>query len=293
MSKYILLCFLSILLISCGEKNESEENKHKETLTTTDTVSYYQSAKNKVVEIFEDDEQNIEKTIIIDTVGYYQSAKNKIVELFEDDDQEEKIIKKKQKLSEKYEEYNAVKNWFETSNLEIFNKKRINFYKNVKTETTYKNETDITYFTTPDKGIRYCYLNDDYIYFIEFNYNGDTVNHYKIERLSRGLRFEVYETLTFNEEGKIKKQVENNDNFRYTISKSEEGFHEITYKNMLWELRGNEKLVTTLTLDTPQYESSWKDGIILNNLIIDIILYLIWTFCILLIGRLIFVSLKK
>lgn len=227
-------------------------------------------------------EKNIKETSkkTSDSLSYYQVAKNKVVNLFEDDEQEEIFIKKKQELSEKYEEYDAVKKWFETSNLEIFNKGTLNFYKTVKAETTYKNETSISYFTTPDKGIRYCYLNDDYIYFIELNYDGNSVSYSKIDRLSQGLRFEVYETITFNEEGKIEKQVEKNDNFRYTISKSEEGFHEITYKNMLWELHGNEKLVTTLTLDTPQYESSWKDGVILNNLTIDIILYLFLGLCI-------------
>lgn len=237
MAKYILIFFFSLLLASCGDKTEYKEKNINDASKVNDSFSYYQKAKNKVVRLFKEDEQ------------------------------QEIFIKKKVDISKKYEEYKAVKSWFQTSNLEILKNDRLNFYKIVKAETTYKNETTISYFTTPDGVIKYCYLNYDYIYFIDFNYAGNSLYYSDIKRLSRGIRFEDLEELIFNDEGKIERQVENDDDFRYTISKSEDGFHEITYKNMVWELRGNEKLVTTLTLDTPQYESSWKDGIMLDNLI--------------------------
>lgn len=230
MNSQILIFFLSILLFSCSSKSENEQKNIKTTSKVNDTLSYYQIAKAKVVKLFEDDEQ------------------------------EEKIIKKKQNLSDKYEEYNAVKKWFKTSNLEILEKDNLNYYKIVKAETAYKNETSISYFTTPDKGIKYCYFTDDYIYFIEFNYKGTSVNFSNIERLSRGFRFEDFESLTFNDDGKIIQSIEKEYDYRYNITKNEDGFCEITYKNKLWEIIGKEKIATTLTIDSPEFDTSWQES---------------------------------
>lgn len=227
MRKQILILALPLLVLSCGGENEKND-----TYQNFDSLSLYNQSEILFIRG--------------DALEQFIQARVKAKQIEIED------------MLTKYEEYNAVKKWFETSNAEFLENdeyRGVFFSKILKAETTYKDETATSYFTTPDKGLRYCYFNEDYIYFIEFEYDGIDVSHSVIERLSLGLRFEDFEKITLNTEGKIISKAQKED-YRYSMSYNEDGFTEISYYNMWWELFGNEKRVTTLTTNSKIFGST-------------------------------------